>query len=410
MGTSLIKIQTEEVREQVISAAKRAIDRSPREGADASVEIEVSRRELLDGIEQPTEFLFDSEHLSNLLGVKHGEISPDARAMLRVPADELRKRDATLSMQLSYAERSVRLLWTAGEPELSLSVQLSSTVSVEALRERAEKLLRAFAQRFLSMGMVLVLPAERKALASTYKQPQDNGAFDEVLSRPVVAFVNFLKSTEAQWEASKGTAMPSALEYLDKRILRGSVEFHGAGDKNRLMFVPRNGPPLPMHASSSMVRSLAGLDLYLRHGARKGDTLIIDEPEMNAHPEAQLGLVELLAYLVNEGIRVVLTTHSPYIVDHINNLIWARKLSEADQDEVAKKLALGTRECLLRGEDVAAYLFEAEGEEGPVRVEPIFQQDDPEHLIDWDTFSRTSHYLSNLYAAEILPRLYRGEE
>ncbi len=381
------------------------MDRLPREGSTDTVELEVSRRGLLDALESPAAFTLVSDQLGKLLHLE-GELAPDASATLEVPAEELRGRDATVSMQLGYAQRSLRMLWTAGEPEVSLSVQLGS---VEELRERAKKLLRAFAQRFLSMGMVLLLPAERKALASTYKQPQDDGMMDEVLSRPVTSFVTFLKSTEALWRRRQGTAMPSAVEYLDERILGGSIELQAMGSGQRLVYLPRGGPALPMHASSSMVRSLAGLDLYLRHGARKGDTLLIDEPEMNAHPEAQMGLVELLAYLVNSGIRVVLTTHSPYIVDHINNLICARKLTEADQNEVAKKLALGTSECFLRAEDVAAYLFEASSEEAPVQVKPIYQKDDPGEPIDWETFSRTSHHLSNLYAAEILPRLYREE-
>jgi hypothetical protein len=126
---------------------------------------------------------------------------------------------------------------------------------------------------------------------------------------------------------------------------------------------------------------------------------------MNAHPEAQVALTELIAYLVNKGIRILVTTHSPYIVDHINNLIWARKLSAADQDDAAKKFRLGTKECFLRGTDVGAYLFDAENDEAHVSVESVFRQGDPDAFVEWDTFSRTSVYVSNLFSGEILPRL-----
>jgi hypothetical protein len=269
IGKDLIKIQTEAVRQQVLSAVDRMITRLPPESVANTVEIEVSRGELLGAIEEPTEFAFVSERLRDLLGVKEGEISSGARAMLYVPVDELRQRDAAVSLELGYAQRSLRMRWTAGEPEVSLSVQLRSDEHAEAMRERAGKLLRAFAQRFLSMGMVLVLPSERKALASTYKQIPDNGTFEEVLSRPVAAFVNFLATTEAMWRTRKETEMSSALGHLNAQILGGSVQFQGDSAETRLVFMPRNGPALPMHATSSMVRSLAGLGLYLRYGARK---------------------------------------------------------------------------------------------------------------------------------------------
>jgi hypothetical protein len=145
--------------------------------------------------------------------------------------------------------------------------------------------------------------------------------------------------------------------------------------------------------------------VYLRYWAHPGDLLIVDEPEMNAHPELQLRIIELLALLVNKGIRVVLTTHSPYIVDHLNNLIRARDLSEPDRADVARRFKLGAAECFLNIEDVSAYAFEAETDEAPVTISPTVDRE--EHHIDWGTFGRTSDYVNNLFAAEIVPRLHR---
>lgn len=54
---------------------------------------------------------------------------------------------------------------------------------------------------------------------------------------------------------------------------------------------------------------------------KKNDLLIIDEPELNLHPENQRKVARLFARLVNCGIKVFITTHSDYIIKEINTLI-----------------------------------------------------------------------------------------
>lgn len=78
---------------------------------------------------------------------------------------------------------------------------------------------------------------------------------------------------------------------------------------------------LRMDESSSAVRSLLDIGFYLRHAAKPGDLLMIDEPELNLHPENQCRMARLFARLVNLGIRVFVTTHSDYIVKELNTLI-----------------------------------------------------------------------------------------
>jgi hypothetical protein len=78
---------------------------------------------------------------------------------------------------------------------------------------------------------------------------------------------------------------------------------------------------LTMDESSSAVRSLLELGFYLRHIAQPGDLLMVDEPELNLHPENQRRVARLFARLVNLGIKVFITTHSDYIVKELNTLI-----------------------------------------------------------------------------------------
>lgn len=78
---------------------------------------------------------------------------------------------------------------------------------------------------------------------------------------------------------------------------------------------------LMMAESSSCVRSLLDLGYYIKHIAQKGDLLMIDEPEMNLHPENQIKVSKLFARLINAGLKIYITTHSDYILKELSTLV-----------------------------------------------------------------------------------------
>lgn len=91
---------------------------------------------------------------------------------------------------------------------------------------------------------------------------------------------------------------------------------------DELYYVPKGKRiKLTMDESSSAVRSLLDIGFYLRHVATPGDLLMVDEPELNLHPENQRRVARLFARLVNIGIKVFITTHSDYIIKELNTLI-----------------------------------------------------------------------------------------
>jgi hypothetical protein len=79
---------------------------------------------------------------------------------------------------------------------------------------------------------------------------------------------------------------------------------------------------------SSSVRSLLIVWYWLKHVARKGEMLVLDEPELNLHPANQRRLARFIAALVNHGVKVFLTTHSDYIVKELNTLIMLNQSSD----------------------------------------------------------------------------------
>jgi len=89
--------------------------------------------------------------------------------------------------------------------------------------------------------------------------------------------------------------------------------------------------------------------LRARGEVAEGFTLYVEEPEIHLHPDAERAVIEVLAYLVKKGFRVVLTTHSLTALYTINNLLLASSISER---ELAKEIPPDVR---LSPDDVAAY-------------------------------------------------------
>lgn len=75
---------------------------------------------------------------------------------------------------------------------------------------------------------------------------------------------------------------------------------------------------VPVYIASSSIKSLFLIDLYINCLAEKQGLLIIDEPELNLHPDNQRRMAGLLARLVNSGIKVMLTTHSDYLIREVD--------------------------------------------------------------------------------------------
>jgi hypothetical protein len=84
-------------------------------------------------------------------------------------------------------------------------------------------------------------------------------------------------------------------------------------------------------------------------------TVYVEEPEIHLHPAAERAVVEVLAYLVNHGFRVVVTTHSITVLYTLNNLLMA---SELPPRQLTSEIPPNIR---LRVDDVAAYHLQPSG-------------------------------------------------
>ena len=103
--------------------------------------------------------------------------------------------------------------------------------------------------------------------------------------------------------------------------------------------------------ASSMVSELAPVVLYLRHMVTPGNLLIVEEPESHLHPAMQVEFTRQLAALVRAGVRVLVTTHSEWVLEELANIVQRSKLPEKRRKGDADSTVS------LRPDQVGAWLF-----------------------------------------------------
>jgi predicted ATPase len=164
---------------------------------------------------------------------------------------------------------------------------------------------------------------------------------------PMPAMASEFYSLLLQLEGKKGPF--AKISDLFKEILEGDIVLEKLKlpeGKSKMVykfkFKDKESSIDLIHAAS-MVKELSPIYLIIRELADKGSLIIIEEPESHLHPAAQIKLMEIFAKLVNEGLNILITTHSDLLL---------RKLAQLIMESSSKKTNV-----YLKPEDVAVYLL-----------------------------------------------------
>ena len=214
--------------------------------------------------------------------------------------------------------------------------------------------------------------------------PQPLIAIDIRYPQPVEDFLDFLSEIELQEttkiNSSNKNEFQKLADEIEKQLQnknKTNLKPTNLGGKEIKVIVKR-GLEIDIYNASSSIKQLAPLLLYLRYRASKGDFLVIDEPEMNLHPESQAKLLEALSILVNLGVRILLTTHSPYVMAHLNNLVNGNHENPEILKRQSSSLYLQDERAFLPMDKVSAY---------EMKDNKLVSLNDPDYGIRWDTLS-----------------------
>lgn len=121
---------------------------------------------------------------------------------------------------------------------------------------------------------------------------------------------------------------------LVHKILRG--EYHFSDGEERITLNDNRYVKINF-ASSGQQEAVWILNLLFYYLTKNYPVLfIIEEPESHLFPESQKLITELIALVSNHNHSIVLTTHSPYILGSLNNLLYAGQVSSNIQEQASQ--------------------------------------------------------------------------
>lgn len=258
----------------------------------------------------------------------------------------------------------------------------------------------------------LFLPASRTGLLLLYREffaNQTDDRFFKIqddrvveveensigLTEPVYEFLRFLQTYTENDELR--TKYENDLDFFEKKLIEGHISVNKQGVFSYNAVGAQEG--VPMYLASSMINEIAPIVLAVTSD-RQYRKLIIDEIESSLHPEKQLELVRFLNRLSNDGIKLMISTHSETFALRLNNLFILSKYIEKTQDEEKLSIFGLEKEDLIDTDKLFVYEFTIQPN-GKSIVKEIQANDDTGYLFELFVNSTMKLYSEALGVGEI---------
>jgi len=178
-------------------------------------------------------------------------------------------------------------------------------------------------------------------------------------------------------------------EQLTDEFFGGEIKF----ERDQQYVSANDGRKIPFSILSSGQQELLPLWLTLEYFSAFDDKkqfLYVEEPEAHLFPVAQSAIIQYLVRIVTQkkaGNRLVVTTHSPYILSKVNNLLKAGGLGSIRSGKFASRVdKIIPRDSWLRRGSTNAYAIV---DRRPVEIM------DKTGLIDGEYIDKVSEQISN---------------
>lgn len=111
---------------------------------------------------------------------------------------------------------------------------------------------------------------------------------------------------------------------------------------------------IPFKDASSGIQSAIPLLMVIDYVTKEhaNEHFVVEEPELNLFPQSQ---VDLLHHIVSKRKPLTITTHSPYLLSALNNMILADNVLKTHPEKENEITALVPRDCMVDFNNVAAY-------------------------------------------------------
>ncbi len=132
------------------------------------------------------------------------------------------------------------------------------------------------------------------------------------------------------------------------------IKFETDGKKDKIYY--NRTEFLSLEHSSSGIQAAVPMCLAVKYFNTKHDHIIIEEPELNLFPKAQVDIVRFI--IENSDNNLYLMTHSPYILSALNSSILAYKISKKSKTQKQKADKIIPASQQIDPSEFGAYLIE----------------------------------------------------
>ena len=217
-----------------------------------------------------------------------------------------------------------------------------------------------YGDRFPGSMNVVYLAADRVGVKDTYEKSLDGN--QKIGNRCEFAFYYLsehqmepIKDEDFIYDETTKLTLGGQVDYWLERILgyRGRAEEIDGTDLIRVVY---GNKELGMYISPRNVGtgvSYIAEIIIAAFSCKKGDLLIIENPEIHLHPSGQAEFIEFMVFLARKGIQVVMETHSDHIYNGLRRCVSSDRIAK---DKVSIYYFAQSREKI--GEPVAILLDE----------------------------------------------------
>jgi len=261
-----------------------------------------------------------------------------------------KKISAILSSPINFLDMMDLFGGQAGDNEAFENAFLSGLKNQKGLErvktyEDFVKLLNEFSP----FNQCVYVPAERSFFSTI------STVIYSLLEREV-KLPKIFKKFGALFEESRNSIKKLHVDFWEiDYLFENNENFISIGDANQL---------LPLHNSASGFQSTIPLILVIENFSRRtkrdfNKMFVIEEPELNLYPQHQKDLCE---YLIEKTLsaknRIIITTHSPYMLSTIDNLIMAKNVVSERPNFKAKVKSMVSENKWIDYDKVGAYYFD----------------------------------------------------
>jgi hypothetical protein len=217
-GHGFLPVEPDGIAQAVERAIRTTLD-TVRQGASIA-QFQVRRQDMIGALDEPVSFLFQADRIRDLLRLQEEQATGSRVALVLTP-DELTSHEASATIEINRPQRSVAVSLAAAKSTLDYVWRGNRGDPESTVDDYVADVLRMLAFRALAPGKIIALPSERKALVATYKMLRPE--FEQVLSRPVLEFVELLRTIENIASVQHEFKLLDAVDHLENSILGGNV-------------------------------------------------------------------------------------------------------------------------------------------------------------------------------------------